>query len=128
MSILLRLSLIEEPGWDLDHVRQTSNVVYYFEQLVLKFQQAGNSLDQHQRNPSESTISYQTRCWKMLLWVKNLYEAKLASESQELATQQQTETVEVDLLNGQQNNFLDEVDWADMLMGGSNFGSGSLER
>jgi hypothetical protein len=120
-STLLKLSLVEEAGWDLPHVRQTVNVLYYFDQISSKFIQAGSAIDHIQNRICSE--SFPTRCGRALLKVKGWYEAKISAETiqQPFPSQEETnlmgmgDTLSVDLM------MLDDADWVEFMMGDCNY-------
>jgi hypothetical protein len=120
-STLLKLSLVEEPGWDLAHVRQTVNAQYYFDQIASKFIQAGNSIDQIQNRVCSE--SFPTGCGRAMSRVKTWYEAKISAETmQDLSVpQDQTnlmgmgDTLSVDQM------MLDDADWVEFVMGNCDY-------
>jgi hypothetical protein len=72
ISILLKLTLIEEPGWDLAEVRQTADLPGYFNRLLANFEQAGTSIDQLQKGSTK--LSFPTGCARVMARVKAWYE------------------------------------------------------
>jgi hypothetical protein len=116
-STLLKLSLVEEPGWDLMHVRQTVNAQYYFDQLSTKFIQAGNAIDQIQNRVCSE--SFPTGCGRAMLRVKAWYEAKLAAEAFQDAhvPQDETNTMDMGAAFSIDQMMLDDADWLEFVMG-----------
>jgi len=120
-STLLKLSLVKAPGWDLAHVRQTVNAEYYFEEIALKFLQAGNAIDQIQNRACSE--SFPTGCGRAMMRVKAWYEAKISAEAvhDPLVPQDETvisgmgETLTMDQM------MLDDVDWLEFVMGSGNY-------
>jgi hypothetical protein len=120
-STLLKLSLVEEPGWDLVHVRQTVNAQYYFDQIAAKFIQAGNAIDQIQDRICNE--SFPTGCGRAMLKVKGWYEARLSPETIQDPPISQDETNLLgmgDTLSVDQM-MLDDADWVDFVMGSCNY-------
>ncbi len=122
-STLLKLSLIEEPGWELAHVRQTVNVQYYFDQIASKFIQAGNAIDQIQNRICSE--SFPTGCGRAILKVKGWYEARISSEEIQDPPLSQDETNAMgmgmgDILSVDQM-MLDDADWLEFVMGNCNY-------
>ncbi len=120
-STLLKLSLVEELGWDLAHVRQTVNAEYYFDQIASKFIQAGNAIDQIQNRVCSE--SFPTGCGRAIMRVKAWYETKISAEMMQdpLIPQNQTnimgmgDTLSVDQM------MLDDVDWVEFVMGSGSY-------
>ncbi|KAK0112917.1 hypothetical protein ONS95_014638 [Cadophora gregata] len=82
LSTLLKLSLIEEAGWDLAHVRQTLNVSYYFNELGSRFEQIGEVVDRMQKRPvKDRASSFATGCSRAMRMVQQWYEAKVAADA-----------------------------------------------
>ncbi|KAE9380143.1 hypothetical protein N431DRAFT_459105 [Stipitochalara longipes BDJ] len=120
-STLLKLSLVEEPGWDLAHVRQTVNAEYYFEQIALKFIQAGNAIDQMQNRVCSE--SFPTGCGRAIMRVKAWYEARISAEVVQDPPVQQEEANILgigDTLTMDQM-MLDDADWVEFVMGSGNY-------
>lgn len=116
-STLLKLSLVEEEGWDLVHVRETVNVQFYFDQLSSKFIQAGNSIDRIQNQVCAE--SFPTGCSRAILKVKAWYEAKLAGEAVQDAgvPQDETNMMGMGATLSIDQMMLDDVDWFEFVMG-----------
>jgi len=120
-STLLKLSLVEEPGWDLAHVRQTVNAGYYLDQIASKFIQAGNAIDQIQNRVCSE--SFPTGCGRAMMRVKAWYETKISVETVQDPPAPQAETNVMgmgDTLSVDQM-MLDDADWVEFVMGSSNY-------
>lgn len=120
-STLLKLSLVEEPGWDLAHVRQTVNAEHYMDQLSSKFMQAGTAIDQVQNRVCSE--SFPTRCGRAVMRVKAWYEAKLSVEAlQNLSVpQDQTNVMGIGDTLSVDQMMLDDTDWFEFVMGNCNY-------
>lgn len=113
-STLFKLSLVEEMGWDLVHVRQTVNLSAYLDQLVSNFEQAGAAIDNCQRAPSKE--SFPTGCARAMGRTKAWYEAKVASESESEGHQRQPSFTGIDdMLNGNGFDYLDDSYWQEIM-------------
>lgn len=111
ISSLLKLCVLEEPGWDLGTVRQTANLNYYFEQLLEKFSQVGADIDRIQRQPCRH--SFLTGCARAMGVVKTWYETKVGSDS---TPNYQAASVLYDgIMNGEDVNFLDDSYWMEFM-------------
>lgn len=111
ISSLLKLCVVEEPGWDLGMVRQTANLNYYFEQLLAKFAQVGADIDQIQRQPCRH--SFFTGCARAMGVVKAWYETKVGPDS---APNYQAASVAYDgMMIGEEVNFLDDSYWLEFM-------------
>jgi len=115
MSNLLKLSVLEEPGWDLAYVRQTMNLSYYFEQIISKFEAVGASLSAMQPVPTKD--NFPTGCARAMRRVKNWYEAKVAAEAQTVAGEGTTteDVLITDDLVGSQFDYLNEAYWLELM-------------
>ena len=119
-STLLKLSLVEESGWDLAHIRQTVNVQYYIDQIASKFIEAGTAIDKMQTRACSD--SFPTGCGRAMLRVKAWYETKLSAETilNPLVPQNETgmmgigDTLSIDQM------MLDDAEWVDFIMGNGN--------
>jgi hypothetical protein len=120
-STLLKLSLVEEPGWDLAHVRQTVNAEHYFDQLSSKFMQAGTAIDQAQNRVCSE--SFPTGCGRAIMRVKAWYEAKLAVETMQTLSvpQDQTNVLGIGDALSVDQMILDDTDWFEFVMGNCNY-------
>jgi hypothetical protein len=110
---LLKLCLIEEPGWDLSIVRQTANLVFYFESLLSIFHQVGSDLDGRQLEQSRHSCF--TGCARAITVIKTWYEMKVASEETQTSMLDQAGMAGYDtsMMGGQ--NFLDDTYWLDFM-------------
>jgi hypothetical protein len=79
LTTLLRLSLLDENGWDKHHVRQTADLIYYFDHVGGIFEQVGSTMDQGQRKKVRD--SFPTGCARAMKRVKVWYESKIALEA-----------------------------------------------
>lgn len=94
LSTLLKLSLLEETGWDLAHVRQTVNLSYYFNELASRFERVGEVIDQKQKRPvRDRASSFPTGCSRAMRMVQQWYEAKIAADAAQNAAQNGQHTV-----------------------------------
>jgi len=120
-STLLKLSLVKEAGWDLVHVRQTVNAEYYFEQIALKFIQAGNAIDQIQNRVCSE--SFPTGCGRAIMRVKAWYEAKISAEAAQdpLVPQDEAGIPGVGDNMTMDQMMLDDADWLEFVMGNGNY-------
>lgn len=72
LSVLLKLTLIEEPGWDFNEIHQTANLRTYFNRLIASFEEAGSSLDGMQKVAARH--SFPTGCSRVMGRVKAWYD------------------------------------------------------
>lgn len=119
---LLRLCLLEnEPAWELPHVRQNANLLYYLDSVYGLFLTVGQDLDERQRHgegPAGEGVrkSFFTGCARAVGVIKGWYEMKI---SQELETREGSGAGMAGM--GYDANwigtggFLDEADWADFM-------------
>jgi hypothetical protein len=113
-STLFKLSLVEQAGWDLTHVRQTVNLVAYFDQLISNFEEAGATIDRAQRSPSKE--SFPTGCSRAMGRVKGWYEAKLALDLETQGHQNPTSVTGVDdMMNWNGFDYLDDSYWQEIM-------------
>lgn len=71
LSTLLKLSLVEETGWDLAHVRQTVDLSYYFNELASRFESIGEVVDGMQTRPvKDRASSFSTGCARAMRMVQ----------------------------------------------------------
>ncbi len=123
MSVLLRLTIVEENGWDLTYVRQTANLGYYFERLIAKFRSIGSKLDENQ--PPGTKRSFHTGCslamGKVLKWyesterLKNSYEERIAAENDQSALDQDATMGMEEFMANAQFDYFDEGYWLQLV-------------
>lgn len=113
LTSLLKLCLIEEPGWDLNIVRQTANLDYYFEQLLSRFQQVGADLDGRQHAPCRQ--SFFTGCARAFHVFKNWYDTTIRSEAASTTLQEQASVMGYDVAMLGDQNFLDDAYWLEFM-------------
>jgi hypothetical protein len=121
-STLLKLSLVEEPGWDLTHVRQTVNAEYYLDQISSQLIQAGNAIDQIQSRVCSE--SFPTGCGRAMLRVKAWYEMKISSEEilqNPPVPQDQTNMIGMGDTLSIDQMMLDDADWVEFVMGSGSY-------
>lgn len=125
LSTLLKLSLLEETGWDLSYVRQTANLSYYFNELASRFEQVGEVIDRLQKKPvRDRASSFPTGCARAMRMVQQWYEAKIAADAAQSGQHAVPELAVP--LGGMDDMMLDDFDfmndanWLD-LMGDCNF-------
>ena len=118
LSSLLKLSLIEEAGWDLTHVRQRANLSYYFTEFSSRMEQIGLEIDRIQRAPF--IRSFPTGCARVMRVVQSWYESKIAETSQTALPEQATVTGIMDgILNSDQFDYLNDAYWLELMGDGS---------
>lgn len=143
LSILLKLSLLDEPGWDLPHIRQTVDLSYYFTELSGRFARLGKELDGRQKSSSEGVResyshptgsgkaanmmhdsverphSFPTGCSKAMKMVQTWYEARLAAEKS--AVNEGIEDIAgegnglEDVFGGEGFDYLNDANWFDFM-------------
>lgn len=98
LSTLLKLSLLEDAGWDLVHVRRTADLSYYFNETSARFASVGAEIDdQQKRIVRERATSFPTGCARAMKMVQNWYEARLAAEGNNAAAGGETAVVREEL-------------------------------
>ncbi|TVY94178.1 Transcriptional regulator, partial [Lachnellula willkommii] len=119
MATIFKLSMIDEPGWDLTYVRKTVNPRDYFDRMINNFDQVGTVIDQSQPEPCR--ISFLTGCANAMRKIRGVYEAKIAAETAQTTSQEQTNSLALDgMLNGDQMiDWMDDAYWQDLLNDGN---------
>ena len=114
LSTLFKLSLIEDVGWDLAHVRETVNLQYYFDRLIARFEEAGAAIDQCQKPPCREAFA--TGCSRAMRRIKGWYEAKVAADTVQESGQEQGNLMNMDdvCISGG-FDYLDDAYWQDVL-------------
>lgn len=116
LSTLVKLSLVDEIGWDLVQIRQRVNVVTYFEIFISKLEQVGAEMDLRHTSPLKRSLP--SMCSRAMRKVKEWYETKI-SEFDDNLLQQSTAMLATDFQVDM--SFLgDDQYWQD-LMGSFDF-------
>jgi len=112
LTTLIKLSFINEPGWDLNYVRQTVSFASYFDKCYMNFEQAGSIIDGSQVQPCRPC--FQTLAAQKMKKTKAWFDAKVAAESQPQHTDGQPEqgALESDI---DMNMEFDDKFWEDLL-------------
>jgi hypothetical protein len=87
ISTLVKLSFVEEDGWNLANVRDSINLGFYIGQFVASFEKAGALIDKAQSTPCK--VSFPTGCSVAMRRVLAACEAKIAGESEPVGFQGQ---------------------------------------
>jgi hypothetical protein len=115
LSTLFKLSIVEEPGWNLVEVRKTVNISEYFERLIEKFEQAGIIMDSHQVQPYVRG-SFAAGCAKAMRRVLAFYETRIAAVAGTYISQEpQMATGMEGVMQGEQFDWIDEAYWQEIL-------------
>ncbi|RDL40971.1 uncharacterized protein BP5553_00950 [Venustampulla echinocandica] len=113
LTALSRLSLVEQPGWDLAHVRKTVNLLDYFGRLISNFEEVGAAIDQSQPEPCRMSLA--TGCALAMKRVRAVYEAKVAPESEPQPLQEQPGTAGMNIsMNMEQFDWIDDAYWQEL--------------
>lgn len=116
LSTLVKLSFVEEDGWNLTNVRETINLRSYFNRFIARFEEAGAVIDKAQLTACK--ISFPTGCSRAMRRVLAACEAKLASETAEVGFQGDASysTMDEMLSAAAQENF-DDAYWEAIIAG-----------
>ncbi|KIN04362.1 hypothetical protein OIDMADRAFT_176791 [Oidiodendron maius Zn] len=93
-STLIKLSFVEEDGWNLGNVRETINLPFYLNQFITNFEAAGETIDRVQLTPCKA--SFPTGCSRAMRRVLAACEQKYAAESGAATFQEQQAYVPLD--------------------------------
>jgi hypothetical protein len=118
LSTVFKLSFIEDPGWDLAHVRSTANLGQYFEHFIANFEQVGAQIDNSQPIPAK--IAFCTGCSRAVGRIKGWYETRLAAETEEKQQEEQPGLTGLDdILGGENFQYWDQAffqgDWEEIM-------------
>ena len=113
-SVMFKLSLADEVGWDLDVIRRDFSFKDYFERFRINLEQVGLAIDQSQSGPCKPSF-FTTGTMKMSK-VKTWYEAKLAKDSQVTADGLSRDLVE--FLSVDDMGFFGDRFWEDFMVDG----------
>jgi len=113
-ATLLRLALVEEPGWDLEYVRGTVIPIEYFHRVTSRFEGVGNLLDSSQRPGCKPSCP--THIARALSRVKTWYEGRISTESEQNPHHQGTTLGMQDVLIGDQFGLdcIDDAYWLEL--------------
>jgi hypothetical protein len=115
LSTLFKLSMTEEPGWNLVDVRKTVNVTEFFHRLIEKFEQAGMIMDSSQIAPS-NRHSFPSGCAKAMGRVLAVYETRLATvPGTQISLEPQLPTGMEGIMSGEQFDWIDDAYWQELL-------------
>jgi hypothetical protein len=114
LSTLFKLLFVDVPGWDLAHVRETANLLHYFEHIIGRFEQVGAQIDNSQATPAKR--SFCSGGALAMGRVKGWYEARIAAETEKRQQEEQAGLRGLeDFLSGEKFDYLDEAylmgDW-----------------
>lgn len=115
LSTLFKLSVVEQPGWDLAQVRQNVNVFDFFDHLIKKFEQAGADVDHLQPEPCR--LSFQEGCSRAMRRVRGVYETKMGVVSGTNLVPEQEMSGMDGLTAMDQYDWIDDAYWQDMIGG-----------
>lgn len=115
LTVYFKLSVLEAPSWDLQHIRETADISLLLEQLAGRFDEASRTIDSRKEMGGTDAFS---RCVRRLRWVKSRYDKKINTESgpegpRELMNASQMGGFEM----GDHFDFLDDTYWQE-IMGG----------
>ncbi|KAF4615887.1 hypothetical protein G7Y89_g15228 [Cudoniella acicularis] len=119
ISALFKLSLVEEPGWDLAEIRKTANVLEYFDRFIANFEQAGKEIDTMQRETCRDC--FPTGCSRAMRRVKGVYESRAAAGGQlgDIGIEELATLPPPDGTFPEQFDWVDDVYWQELLNDGN---------
>jgi hypothetical protein len=113
LATILRLTLVDEAGWDLQYVRGSTTPIDYFQRIIGRFEEAGLLLDANQRPGCKPSCP--THVARALSRVKSWYEGKISAESEQINRHQQGMTGGMeDVLISDQLDCLDDPYWLEL--------------
>lgn len=117
-TLLLKLSMVEEKGWDLDQFQNDPTYREYFRRLRQNMQQVGTAIDQNQPRPCQP--SFFSACATKMDKVKVWYDARLATSQSASKTTDRSRDMAI--LNPPEGmEIFDDRFWEDFMLGGSFF-------
>lgn len=102
LSVLIKLTLIEEPGWDFTEIHQTADLRTYFNCFIASFDEAGRSLDGIQKTSARH--SFPTGCSRVMGRVRAWYDTM----APKIVGADESEMQESDVLMGVEGFALDD--------------------
>ena len=118
LATIFKLAMVDEPGWDLTYVRKTVNPCDYFERMISKFAQVGVIIDESQPEPCRN--SFPTGCSNVMRKIKEVYEAKIAAETTQNTSQEQTNSMGLDgIIMADPIDWMDDFYWQELLNDGN---------
>lgn len=116
--MFLKLSLVEDVGWDLTQFRQDPFFREYFRRLKVNMEQVGAAIDQNQAEPCKP--SFFTMTSQKMDKVKGWYEAKIGVNGQQGDTVVTSRTP-ASLPTIDDMRMFDDRFWDDFMLGGTFF-------
>jgi hypothetical protein len=114
LSTLLKLSVLDDPCWDLAYLRRTVDLVSYLNQLIEKFEAAAATLAALQLGPNKESFS--RGCARAMKRVQNWYEARLAAEAAQNVSKEQNDAMQIDDMMGvDQFDYMNDVYWLELM-------------
>lgn len=115
LALYFKLSLLEAPGWDLQHMRQESDISLLPDHLARRFEDASRTIDP--KGQMKGTDGF-SRCAQRFRQIKCWYNRKLttgsgAELSQELMNASRMAGFEI----GDQCGFLEDTSWQEIMQG-----------
>ncbi len=112
----MKISLLDEPGWDMAQIRQAVNFSYYFDRISARFEEAGDDIDSKQPLPYGN--SFPKCCAMAMRKVKTRYERKLGGpmEQNTATVQEPANVMGMDAgLSGDDLRCLDDAYWLELV-------------
>ena len=115
LTVYLKLSLLEAPGWDVQHIRQNANISFLLDQLAGLFEEASRTIDPRQQMGGTDAFS---RCVRRFRWVKGWYDRKTTTDSGPEGSQERMNASQMGSFEmGDTFNFLDDTYWQEIIGG-----------
>ncbi|CAG8954323.1 hypothetical protein HYFRA_00005946 [Hymenoscyphus fraxineus] len=115
LSTLFKLSVVEQPGWDLAQVRQSVKIFDYFDHLIKQFEAVSVTADQ--LHPEPCKLSFSEGCGRALKRTKGVYETKMGVVSgANLVPEHEISGIDGGLPS-MEFDWIDDAYWQDMMGG-----------
>ncbi|CAG8981366.1 hypothetical protein HYALB_00013895 [Hymenoscyphus albidus] len=113
LSTLFKLSVVEQPGWDLAQVRQSVKIFDYFDHLIKQFEAVSVTADQ--LHPEPCKLSFSEGCGRALKRTKGIYGTKMGVVSgANLVPEHEISGIDGGLLS-MEFDWIDDAYWQDMM-------------
>lgn len=115
LASVFKLSLLEAPGWDLQHVRQELDVSRLPDRFVGRFEDASRNIDPKQQINGTDAFG---RCAQRFRQIKRWYDMKVTAESGPDLSREPMNASRMEAFEFEgQSDFLEEAYWQDIMRG-----------
>jgi hypothetical protein len=116
LSVLLKLTLVEEAGWDLAEIRRSADMTTYFNSFISNFSAVGTALDASQKEKTRH--SFPTGCARVMGRVKTWYESMVLKVVGENPVQEQQPDIAMgfeSITSEDFSDYLNDAYWMELI-------------